>query len=257
MAWFDADRDGVLDSGEALLSNALVELRPATGPAPTERFAGGVASFGPIAPLTTRTGADGRYAFTGLEFGGYTVVATVPSDQIERTFDTDGRDTDGHFDWAVSVTVAEGAPGIADFAGRGGGTVTGHIVQANGVPAATTIQLGCTWAGPDDAFGTADDGTFTTVTNADGSFTLEGVPYGQFDCATAASSGQVPTSLRVVVSTTQPTTLVLPLNAAVAGNRLPTTGADSSQLLTPAVALLTVGAGLLTVGRRNRRRTVD
>ena len=256
VAWFDTDRDSVLDSGEALLSNALVELRPASSAAPTERFGAGVASFGPIVPLTTRTGADGRYAFTGLELGSYTVVATVPSDGIERTFDTDGRDTDGRFDWTVSVTVVEGVPGIADFAGRGGGTMTGHLVQANGVPAATTTRLGCTWAGSDGMFATADDSTFTTVTNADGSFTLDGVPYGQFECAAAASSGQVPTSIRLAVSTTQPTTLELPLTGAVAGNRLPTTGVDSSQLITPAFALLTVGAGLLTVGRRNRRRTV-
>lgn len=70
--WIDADEDGVQDSGEAGLTNAVVTLRDSGG----------------VVVATATADDNGAYEFTGLEAGTYTVTVAAPSD-YEPTYDVD------------------------------------------------------------------------------------------------------------------------------------------------------------------------
>jgi LPXTG-motif cell wall-anchored protein len=240
--WFDTDRDDVLDQGEAVLPDAPVELRHATAGAPTFD---GVGSMGPVVARTTRSGADGRYAFTGVEFGTYIVVASVPSQGIDPSFDTDGQT-----DWIVGVSVASQSPGVADFAGVGGGSLNGRLVDETGAVVRTSGDVVCTWAGVDGVLGTADDTRFTTTAAADGTFNVGGVPYGSFRCGAVTTAGVSSAAVSAAVTSPTPTQVALPLPEATPTRRLPTAGADSTALLAMAGALLAIGLALVVTTRR-------
>jgi hypothetical protein len=146
--WFDVDRDQVHDSNEPLLIDTLVELRP------SERGRHRVGRGGELRPSGSADDADrrrsGRYAFTGLELGDYVVVATVPAEGIERSYDSDGT-----VDWTVAVEVLADRPGVADFAGVGNGALGGQLLNTSGTPVKVATDVLCTWAGVDGVLGTA------------------------------------------------------------------------------------------------------
>jgi hypothetical protein len=246
--WFDTDRDNVLDEDESILPGAQLELRPVADTAPAYGAGADAASLGPVVPRTTISGVDGRYSFVDVEFGSYTVVATLQADGIERSFDTDGAT-----DWTVGVTVLSETPGVADFAGVGDGILNGQLVDTDGVPIRVAGDVACTWAGVDGLFGTGDDSRFTTTASSSGAFSVESTPFGQFRCGAVASTGQVSSSSQVGVLSSQPVTVQLALQTPeedTPSGRLPTAGVNISALLAAAIGLMVVGSGLLALGRR-------
>jgi hypothetical protein len=227
--WFDVDGDDVRDEDETALADVPVELRPI-----------GTQS----GPRSTRSDAAGRYRFPAVTPGSYRIVAVVPAPGIEQSWDSDGT-----VDWSVSVDVLATEPSAADFAAIGSGTVNGRVADSSG----NTVQaapLTCTWAGADGTFGTGDESTFHATSGADGSFSVGGVPFGQFECARVASYGQASTPVVLDVSSTQPVAVVVPsaAPASVSGN-LPAAGSDVGPILIAAVVLLGIGVGLVILTR--------
>ncbi len=172
--WLDINGDGVQDAGEPGLPGAGVTL--------TWLGFDGVAGGGDDVSYTTVTGADGSYSFANLPAGDFTVSvndATLP-DNITQTYDLDGG-----LDNTAARTLASGeAADDVDFGYRGDSAigdlvwydVDGDGTQNNdepGIPGATVTLI---WAGPDGALGTADDVTFTTTTDSDGSYSFPGLP---------------------------------------------------------------------------------
>ena len=246
--WFDTDRDNVLDDDESILPGAHLELRPVADTAPAYGAGVDAASLGPVVPRTTISGVDGRYSFVDVEFGSYTVVASLQADGIERSFDTDGAT-----DWTVGVTVLSEAPGVADFAGVGDGTLNGQLVDTAGVAIRVAGDVACNWAGVDGLFGTGDDSRFTTTASSSGAFSVQSTPFGQFRCGAVAATGQVSSSAQVGVTSSQPVTVQLALQTPeeeTPSGRLPTAGVNISALLAAAIGLMVVGSGLIALGRR-------
>ena len=88
VVWIDADRDGVQDDGEEVLSGVQVELLGADG----------------SVVATTATDAQGRYLFDDLVAGTYQVRFTLTDDQAARyTFTTSGMGGDAAKDSDAQV----------------------------------------------------------------------------------------------------------------------------------------------------------
>ncbi len=85
--WVDANSNGVQDASEVGMTNIVVVLRNGSG-----------------TPISTNlTGANGRYSFTNLAAGTYTVVVTPPIN-YGPTYDLDGTSTANR----ATVTVVTG-----------------------------------------------------------------------------------------------------------------------------------------------------
>ncbi|PIE31293.1 MAG: hypothetical protein CSA55_06040, partial [Ilumatobacter coccineus] len=150
--WFDSNANGILDGGELGLSGVTVTLN---GP-------GGVTE-------TTTTDADGRYLFTGLAAGDYTITLTNLPDGVEAT-----ADPDGGADNTSSLTLSGGEVNLdQDFGYTGAGSIGDTIwsdLNGDGVQDAGESGLAgvaVTITGDLDGDGDASD-TLTVTTDTDG-----------------------------------------------------------------------------------------
>jgi len=171
LIWNDADGDGVRDAGEPGIQGVTVTLIDASG----------------SVVATAVTGPAGGYVFLDVTPGDYTVVVdttTLPSGTDFPTFDLDGS-----LDNATSITVtADGDTTGVDFGYRPAGSIGGtlwHDVDGDGVrepgdPGLAGIPVTVTWLGPDGLPGGGDDVAYATVTGADGSYTVDGLPAGSY-----------------------------------------------------------------------------
>lgn len=161
------------------------------------RTAGGSAPPGGVVTVTgpdgtqagrTRAGADGGYVVSGLPPGTYTVIVTAPGFRPE----------------AAAVTVT-GSGAVRDFVVAGGGTVTGIV----------RLSPGGAGAGDTAVVATGGDGQVLgrTLTLADGTFQLTGLPAGEVT-VTAHLDGHRPAAATVVVSGTEPAVADLLVQAA-------------------------------------------
>jgi fimbrial isopeptide formation D2 family protein/uncharacterized repeat protein (TIGR01451 family) len=226
--WLDRNNNGSLDAGEPGLPGVTVNA--------TWLGFDGVAGGGDDINYSTVTDANGRYTFTNLASGNYTVTvvaSTLPLNLVP-TFDPDGTGTANTTTTALSLIagVVQNRTDI-DFGYRGqaslGDTVfydvDGDGVQGNSSatgfePGIAGVTVTATFAGRDgDLATTADNLTFTTVTDANGRYLFTGIPGGN-------SVGTNP-NYRVTVS--QP-----------AG--YPTQTADPDGLGTPNTGALQLGA---------------
>jgi len=92
LVWFDANGNGVRDSGETGISGVTVKLLNSSG----------------TVVATQVTGSDGSYQFTGIAAGTYRVqvdAATLPDGKTKATYDLDGISTPH----VAVVTLAAGA----------------------------------------------------------------------------------------------------------------------------------------------------
>ena len=193
---------------------------------------------------TTKTGSDGKYKFADVTAGNYVVKASASLAGFNA-----GWDTDGNLDWTVAVAVAS-QDATADFAGTGAGSIAGTVTdQLTGTPI-SSAELQCTWFGIDGVAGTDDDVAFKTTAGGDGSYVVDGVPYGSFACtATDPKSGRQQSATAHVVSmTVSKTDVVLPSHASLAA-----TGFDSKRWLWISIELLLTGVTLQLAARRGRR----
>ncbi len=177
--WFDRNNDGVQDAGEPGLPNITLTLIWA-GP-------DGLLGSADDITITTITDANGGYLFDNLPTGDFQVTVNtlgLPTG-VTPTFDRDGTTTPNTIQ--LSLGVGE-AITDADFGYDGDGSLGDRVwydtdadgVQDAGEPGIAGVTVTLTGAGADDLFGTADDFTATTTTDANGFYLFANLPEGSY-----------------------------------------------------------------------------
>ncbi|MEM9598078.1 MAG: SdrD B-like domain-containing protein, partial [Acidobacteriota bacterium] len=170
--WFDADADGIQDSGEVGIAGVEIQI---TGPG--------------CSPCTTTTDADGSYLFTGLTPGNFSVVfnpATVPAAYTPVATNNDG-------DWDIEPLSAGQLVATADFGFPAAGTVgsigdtvfldaDGDGVQDPGEGGIEGVTLNLL-----DSTGT--NILATAVTDENGVYDFVGLPAGTYLVAVTDTGG--------------------------------------------------------------------
>jgi len=179
LIWYDTDGDGQYDAGELPLSGVTVTL---TGPEGLT--------------LTTVTDANGQYEFTGLPAGDYQVtldpadlpagVTTTLDSSAPFSLATDEVKQDVDFGFIGTATVGDFIWDDTDGDGIQDPDETGL--------AGVTVNL--TWAGPDGILGSPDDVVFTAETDANGRYSLNNLPAGNYQATVAGGvpAGMTPTT---------------------------------------------------------------
>ncbi|MFC7431822.1 MULTISPECIES: SdrD B-like domain-containing protein [unclassified Agrococcus] len=178
LVWLDRDGDGVLGETEHGLEGVRVLLTwegedGELGTADDETFA-------------TVTSATGAYAFSGLPAGEYVVAVDAATVQpgLAMTFAESGAASG-----VALVTLDEGERhATADFGYRGTGSLgdlvwldrDGDDVRTDTDPGVPAQPVRVVWAGRDGVLGTADDLAFDAVTDASGTYLVDGLPDGVF-----------------------------------------------------------------------------
>ncbi len=164
VVWSDVNNNGVREAGEDPIAGVTVTLN------------------GPGGAVTAVTDADGKYTFSGLGAGVYTVTETQQVQYLDGV-EVPGSDATSPSNDVISVTLAAGASSANnDFAELPPGTVSGTVfVDADG--------SGALSAGDQPISGvtvklTNSTGTiFTTTTAADGTYRFENLPAGTYTLA--------------------------------------------------------------------------
>jgi uncharacterized repeat protein (TIGR01451 family)/fimbrial isopeptide formation D2 family protein len=175
--WLDFDGDGAQDAGEPGLGNLTITL---TWGGPD----GDLLTAADNAAFAQDSDGSGAYDFTGLPAGPYSVDVDT-ADAPAGTSLTTANDPHG-------LSLAAGQDyNDADFGFTGAGSIGDRVwndldgdgVQDGGEPGIAGATLTVRWAGPDGAFGTGDDVTYTAVTAASGAYLVENLPAGSFQIA--------------------------------------------------------------------------
>ncbi len=167
LIWNDLNGDGIVDPGEPGMPGVTVTI--------TTTIAGSPVTY------TTTTGPDGTYEVAGLPLGNFTV--TVDPTALPPGVLPTG-DPDGGNDNTAAVTLTDAAPtsDTQDFGYQGAGAIGNQIwndldadgVQEPGEPGipGVTVTITTTIAGSPI--------TYTTTTGPDGTYTIAGLPLGDF-----------------------------------------------------------------------------
>ena len=100
--WVDANRNGVRDAGEKILSGYALTIRPGAGNPSTRTY-------------SVATGSAGNFRVSSLRTGKWVITASPLSNKnYEGVFDTDSGATS--VNWVVTLTVKNGKTAHADFA---------------------------------------------------------------------------------------------------------------------------------------------
>ena len=175
--WLDRNGDGVQDAKEPGIVGAGVTL--------TWFGVNGVAGGGDDATFTTTTDSAGKYLFSGLLPGNYSVaVAGGLPLASTNSYDRDGNKN--------SVTPVVLTAGQADLGVDFGYNVTSVIgdrvwwdvnrdgVQDAGEPGIPGVGIRVTYLGTDGVVGGGDDLVFTATTDSTGAWSVTQVPDGKF-----------------------------------------------------------------------------
>ncbi len=169
--WNDLNADGIQDAGEPGLASIVLTL--------TTVIAGETVTY------SATTDSSGEYLIEGLPLGSFTVTVnptSIPAG-VEQTFDADGTATAG-----TSIVVLDATTPTSDaqdFGYEGPGVIGDLIwndLDGDGVKGADEPGIpGVTVT----ATATIGGSTFTvsTVTAADGSYTIAGLPLATFTVA--------------------------------------------------------------------------
>ena len=215
--FLDLDGNSVQDPGEPGIGGVDVTV--------TWFGPDGVIGGGDDLIFTTTTTPDGRYEVDGLPAGDFSVViGNVPAGLTGATSQM------------VTLVAAE-ARDDADFPLAGSGSIGDQVfedVDRNGVfgagePGVAGVTVNVTWAGGDGVIGTADDIVFTTVTDPDGRYLVDGLPAGGY--RVEMDDATIPADL----GTAPPVTLTLgagetdlDVDFPLVGNRPPVAVDDSA-----------------------------
>nr|WP_255603123.1 SdrD B-like domain-containing protein [Oscillochloris sp. ZM17-4] len=208
LVFIDRDNNGTFDGTDSPLAGASVDLFfDANGNGTLEDNSGSGGVDETIATATQTTAADGLYLFTNLKPGGYIVRVTPPagyssSDDLTDTPNPNSNTNDDDNGIGVGATASsnlitlssgeepDGAPDhnsnlTLDFGFHQPaslGDFVWHDQNANGVqdagePGIDGVTVTLQYAGPDGAFGTADDNlsAATTTTAGGGAYSFTGL----------------------------------------------------------------------------------
>ncbi|MDJ0665410.1 MAG: SdrD B-like domain-containing protein [Acidimicrobiia bacterium] len=168
LVWLDLNDDGVQDPGEPGLGGIGVTV--------TWLGPDGVPGGGDDLVFATTTAPDGSYLVDGLPAGEFTVIIDgIPAG------------LSGDLDRTVTLGAAEARTDV-DFPLVGTGSIGDQVFEDlnrdgvfdGGEPGVSNVTVDVTWAGPDGVIGTSDDVVFTTVTDDNGQYLVDGLPAGEY-----------------------------------------------------------------------------
>ncbi|QDU63128.1 Serine-aspartate repeat-containing protein D precursor [Planctomycetes bacterium Pan216] len=189
--WFDFNADGIQDAGEPGIPNVAVSIEWTKSDGSTFTF-------------ETTTDADGGYLVDNLVEGDYTVTidtTTLPSGLSVITADPNGGD-----DSVSALTLASNVDNLDQDFGYSGTLSIGDFVwydlngdgiQDTGEPGLAGITVDLVFTGFDGILGNADDVLITTTTDANGNYSFENLPEGDYEITVDASDlpgGMTPTA---------------------------------------------------------------
>ncbi len=148
-------------------------------------------------PITTTTAADGTYSFDNVPAGDYQVVETDPTGYISVS-DVDGANNNTVGD-ETPITVTPGADsGGNDFVDTNLGSISGTVLaDTTGDGAGDTPLSGVTMALYDNTGSPVLDGSgnpITTTTAADGTYSFDNVPAGDYQVVETDPTGYISVS---------------------------------------------------------------
>ncbi|MBS1968412.1 MAG: DUF11 domain-containing protein, partial [Chloroflexi bacterium SZAS-1] len=175
--WLDLNGNGAQDAGEPGIIGTTVTL--------VWYGTDGVAGGGDDITFVTQTGADGTYGFAKLPAGNFQVTVSNLPTGVNQTYDLDG--TASANTTAVALTPGQ-TRSDADFGYTGSGSIgdlvwldaNGNGAQDAGEPGLNGVDVTITWAGLDGVFGTADDLALIATTDANGAYSVGGLPAGSY-----------------------------------------------------------------------------
>lgn len=273
--WFDTNRDGRQDDADVPLEGVVVRITTADGGSVTDVAGRQVSS--------TVTNADGWYAFDDLPYGQYRVTVEPPSGYVPTLAGVGSADGDSSTGFAVSrsLTVNADRDPTLDFGFVPVVSVGDYVwwdTNRDGRQDSTDrpiagIVLTITTADGGPVFDAQGRPVTTTVTDANGRYSFDDLPPGQYKVTITAPLGARPTVASTADGERDSSTGFAISRLLTAGGdrdptldfgfvavdqRLPSTGYDGDALWILAVMLL--GAGVLVLlmatsaPRRARRR---
>ena len=158
---------------------------------------------------STVTQTDGSYRFNGVPVGDYTVdVNETDPDLVAAAELTTNNDPQPATATEGGTTVVPDVGYVTPRSSMSGTVI--HDVDRDatldsGEPGLPAIPVDATWAGPDGVFGTADDVVYSTTTSTDGSWSISGIPAGEYTIQFDSSA--VPYGITEVSFSTQNVTV--------------------------------------------------
>ncbi|HEY1099261.1 MAG TPA: SdrD B-like domain-containing protein, partial [Myxococcota bacterium] len=194
--WNDRDGDGNQDANEPGIPGVTVQLTMAG-------LDGVLGTADDLTYLTQTTDSNGNYSFGNLLKGLYRVDVIDSTVTLNDAGDPTGLVLTTGND-PLDVNLANGQDyTTADFGYQGPGSIgdtvwfdqNGNGVQDAGEPGIANVDLTVVWYGMDGVLGTADDVTYLARTDANGKYSLTGLPLG--DYAVSLDFADLPTGLDV------------------------------------------------------------
>ena len=178
LVWFDRNTNGARNAGEPGLAGATVTVV-------WGGLDGSLATTADNITYSTTTNATGGYTVGKLPAGPYTVtVSGLPAGYAVVS------DPDGVLDGTHTTTLTAAQNRTTEDFGYAGTSSLGDLVwldrNGDGIrdlvtePGISGAQVTVVWFGPDGIQGTADDGTFTTTTNATGAYSVGNLLAGSY-----------------------------------------------------------------------------
>ncbi|EIJ43114.1 putative collagen-binding protein, partial [Beggiatoa alba B18LD] len=171
--WNDTDGDGVQDPTETGVAGIVVTLRGAGND--------GVLGTADDLVMSTTTNSAGQYLFSNLTAGSYQVTITPPTGTSITT-----PNSSNPFNLANNQQIDTIDFGLNKPTGTGKiGDTVWHDVDSDGVQDPDETGVGgvtviLTGAGKDGVFGTTDDTTATTITDAKGQYSFDKLDAGLY-----------------------------------------------------------------------------
>ena len=200
--WFDGNGDGIQDVlNEPGFADVDVTLD----------YAGqdGIFGTGDDVSLTDTTDANGNYSFGNLADGEYRITynsADLPAG-MTGTVETD--DSAAAIEGTSNITLSGLDRDDVDFGLRGAGSISDFVWhdvnndgrQDPGEPGLANIDVDLTFSGTDGVFGTADDFSLQSTTDANGLYSFDSLPDGDYRVDVDASDPDMPGDMVPVTGT--------------------------------------------------------